>query len=82
MRVAERPVARRPAGTGTGGAGTIVRLPHDARGAFIEVGTGRRFCPACCSDILACSHIKEGDFLPGSDDEPDTLPIHEFIPEE
>ena len=53
------------------------------RGGFIEVGTGRRFCPACCSDILATSHIKEDEFMPGSEDEhADTLPMDQFIPEE
>ena len=51
-----------------------------ARGAFIEVGSGRRFCPACCSDILRVNGIKDDDFMPDSDDEPDTLPIDEFIP--
>jgi hypothetical protein len=53
-----------------------------ARGAFIEVGTGRRFCPECCSDLLRVNGIKDGDFMPGDDDEPDTLPIDEFIPME
>jgi hypothetical protein len=57
--------------------------PPDARGAFIEVGTGRHFCPECCSDILRVNGIKEDDFLPESlDNEPDILPIDEFVPEE
>lgn len=55
----------------------------DARGAFIEVGTGRRFCPECCSDILRVNGIKDEDFMPGGKEEvADTLPMDEFIPNE
>jgi hypothetical protein len=53
-----------------------------APGSLVEIGTGRRFCPACGSDILRTNGITEHDFMPGDDHKPDTLPIDEFIPEE
>lgn len=33
------------------------------RGAAIEVGTPRKFCPACFSDILRVNGIRADDFL-------------------
>jgi hypothetical protein len=34
-----------------------------ARGAGIEVGTPRKFCPACFSDIQGVNGIRKDDFL-------------------
>lgn len=34
-----------------------------AFGSAIEAGRGRRFCPACMSDILRVNEITDKDFL-------------------
>lgn len=45
-----------------------------ARGAGVEVGTPRRFCPACFSDLLRVNGIHEDDFL----DEIEIIPFDEL----
>ena len=43
-------------------------------GSGIEVGTSRRFCKDCFSDILRVNTIMPEDFL----EAPDTLPIYDL----
>ena len=49
-----------------------------ARGAGVEVGTPRRFCPACFSEILRVNGIREDDHY----DDLDTTSIDEAFEED